>query len=224
MKIILRAGDITTYPGDAIVNAANNRGLGGGGVDGAIHRAAGPGLLEACKALPVYENLKGVRLHNGVPANPVRVPNGSAVPTPAFDLPCRWVIHTAGPIWPSDPDQMVYTPTLGALTGTQMTMTVKGRRAIDIARQELRACYKRPLILSLGLGLRSIAFPAISAGVYGCPVETCAEIALKTFADHESFPIDEVVVYLFPAINLPVWQIVAANMGMDVEVDAFGED
>ncbi len=131
--------DITTLPLDAIVNAANEALLGGGGVDGAIHRAAGPDLLAACRALP--EVRPGVRC-----------PTGEARLTPAFRLPARYVIHTVGPVWrdgrSGEPDR-------------------------------LAACYRSSLGLAEANGIASIAFPAISCGVYGYPVDAAAAIAVR---------------------------------------------
>lgn len=190
MSIRILAGDLTTFSGDAICNAANNAGLGGGGVDGAIHRAAGPDLLEACKALPVYPGLKG--LGRGMePTNQVRVPTGLVVPTPAFSLPCNWILHTAGPVWSGDPTD-------------------------DLALQN---CYLNPLRLALAMGLKSIAFPAISAGVYGCPQETCARIALQVANRRWSAPHSiDVTFYIFPELpNLAIWQEVASNLGIAVK-------
>jgi O-acetyl-ADP-ribose deacetylase (regulator of RNase III) len=130
--------DITTLALDAIVNAANESLLGGGGVDGAIHRAAGPDLLAACRALPE--------------ASPgVRCPTGEARATPGFRLPARWIIHTVGPVWRG---------------GTH--------READL----LAACYRNTLALAHEHGIRSIAFPAISCGVYGYPIDPATAIAV----------------------------------------------
>lgn len=137
--VTVERGDITRLDVDAIVNAANERLLGGGGVDGAIHAAAGPRLLEACRAIP--EVRPGVRC-----------PTGEARITPGFDLPARHVIHTVGPIW----------------------------RGGSVNEDELLAsCYRASLDLAEQHGLRSIAFPAISCGVYGFPVRRAAAIAVR---------------------------------------------
>ncbi len=129
--------DITTLPMDAIVNAANSSLLGGGGVDGAIHRAGGPAILAACR------ELRAGPLPDGLPT-------GQAVATTAGRLPVRWVVHTAGPIWSASQD----------LSGV------------------LRSCYAESLRVADGLGARSVAFPAISAGVYGWPLDDAARQAV----------------------------------------------
>ncbi|MBR6023304.1 MAG: O-acetyl-ADP-ribose deacetylase [Kiritimatiellae bacterium] len=131
-------GDITKLAVDAIVNAANEGMLGGGGVDGAIHRAAGRELFEACRKVP--EARPGVRC-----------PTGEARITPGFKLPSKWVIHTVGPVWHGG-----------------------GRGEAE----KLASCYRNSLALALENGCRSVAFPCISTGVYGYPVEAAAEVAV----------------------------------------------
>jgi O-acetyl-ADP-ribose deacetylase (regulator of RNase III) len=131
--------DITTLSVDAIVNAANESLLGGGGVDGAIHQAAGPALLDACRALP--------QVRPGV-----RCPTGEARITQGFRLPARFVIHTVGPVW---------------------------RGGDQGEAERLASCYRTSLQLANAHGLDRIAFPAISCGVYGYPLEQAAAIAVR---------------------------------------------
>ena len=131
-------GDITRMHVDAIVNAANEGLLGGGGVDGAIHRAAGPELLQACRQFPE---------HNGI-----RCPTGEARLTPGFRLPARYVIHTVGPIW---------------------------RGGDHHEDEKLARCYHNSLDLARQHGVETMAFPAISCGIYGYPIDEAAAIALR---------------------------------------------
>jgi len=135
--------DITTLQVDVIVNAANESLLGGGGVDGAIHRAAGPELLAACRALP--------QVRAGV-----RCPTGETRITPGFRLPAQYVIHTVGPIW-------------------------HGGHAGEPAL--LASCYRQSLRLACEHDLHSLAFPAISCGVYGYPIEQAVTIAVHEVKD-----------------------------------------
>lgn len=141
MDIRIVRADITTVAADAIVNAANPSLLGGGGVDGAIHRAGGPAVLEACRAL------RATSLPDGLA-------RGRAVATTAGRLPARWVIHTVGPVFSRTED----------------------RSGI------LADCYRAALAVADELGARSVAFPLISAGVYGWPPDDAARIAVRTLA------------------------------------------
>ncbi len=152
-------GDITVQHVDALVNAANSSLLGGGGVDGAIHAAAGPGLLEACRAL------RRDRLPDGLPV-------GEAVATDAFDLPCRWVIHTVGPN--------------------------AHRGQTDPAL--LASCFSRSLDVAVGLGARSVAFPAISAGVYGWAPDAVASVAARAVRAHPRTGLELVRFVLFSPV------------------------
>jgi O-acetyl-ADP-ribose deacetylase (regulator of RNase III) len=142
-RLFLMQGDITRRPVDAIVNAANSALAGGGGVDGAIHRAAGPELMSALDGL--RPTLPGGRL-----------PTGEAVITPGFGLHARWVIHCAGPIYAS---------------------------AGDRAPELLSNCYRAALRLCREHGATSVAFPSISTGAYGYPLEEAAFVALTAVRD-----------------------------------------
>jgi O-acetyl-ADP-ribose deacetylase (regulator of RNase III) len=137
-RIEVIQADIATLSVDAIVNAANTTLLGGGGVDGAIHRAAGPRLLEACRKI------------GGCPTGEARI-------TPGFDLPAKWVIHTVGPIWRD------------------------GRSGED---ELLASCYRESLALASSAGAWSVAFPAISTGAYGFPIERAAAIAVAEIGNY----------------------------------------
>jgi O-acetyl-ADP-ribose deacetylase (regulator of RNase III) len=132
-------GDITGQHVDAVVNAANSTLLGGGGVDGAIHRRGGPEILAECK------KVRADRYPDGLPT-------GQAVATTAGRLPARWVIHTVGPVWSKRDD----------------------RSAL------LESCYRESLRVADELGAGSVAFPAVSAGIYGWPLDDAARIAVET--------------------------------------------
>jgi O-acetyl-ADP-ribose deacetylase (regulator of RNase III) len=163
-SIALVRGDLTQEQVDAIVNAANRSLLGGGGVDGAIHRAGGPAILEACR------ELRRTTLPHGLPT-------GEAVATTAGDLGARWVIHTVGPVYASDPDPAA----------------------------SLAACHASALRVADELGARSVAFPAISTGVFGYPVEEAAEVAVATVTGAVT-AVDEVRFVLFDAFALDAFR------------------
>ncbi|MCU7702218.1 O-acetyl-ADP-ribose deacetylase [Streptomyces albidoflavus] len=138
-ELTLVKGSITEQDVDAVVNAANSSLLGGGGVDGAIHRQGGPGILAACRDLRASHYGKGL-------------PTGEAVATTAGRLPARWVIHTVGPVWSASEDRS----------------------------QLLASCHREALRVAGELGARTVAFPAISTGVYRWPLEDAARIATET--------------------------------------------
>ncbi|MYX09276.1 O-acetyl-ADP-ribose deacetylase [Streptomyces sp. SID8375] len=144
-SLTLIQGDITEQAVDAVVNAANSSLLGGGGVDGAIHRRGGPEILDACR------DLRAAQYGGGLPT-------GQAVATTAGLLPARWVIHTVGPVHSETED----------------------RSAL------LASCYRESLRIADELGARTVAFPAISTGVYRWPMEEAARIAVETVRDTET--------------------------------------
>ena len=152
-RIEIVEGDVTKQRVDAIVNAANTTLLGGGGVDGAIHRAAGPELLEECRAFG-------------------GCPTGQAKITKGYKLPAKWVIHTVGPVW---------------------------REGQHGEEELLASCYRNSLALAEQKGVRTIAFPSISTGAYGFPMERAARIAvteIKTFLERNS-SMEKVVLVCF---------------------------
>lgn len=161
-KLTLVKGDITREKADAIVNAANTGLRGGGGVDGAIHRAGGPSIMEECKKIG-------------------HCPTGKAVITAAGRLPARYVIHAVGPVWSG------------------------GKHGED---DLLASCYKESLRIVAEKGLKSVAFPSISTGAYGFPIERAAQIALKTIlAELEKHPdIQEARMVLFSDSDLTTYQ------------------
>ena len=162
IKIKIKQGDLTEEVTDAIVNAANNSLLGGGGVDGAIHRKGGPRILEQCKK------------HGGCPTGEARI-------TTAGNLPCRYVIHTVGPVFGDSP---------------------------ELGEKLLYNAYYNSLKLAAEYGLKSIAFPSISTGAYGYPIDKAVKIAFKAVADfseHES-TIKELIFVLYSDENLQVYE------------------
>ncbi len=166
-RIEARADDITQLAVDAIVNAANQSLLGGGGVDGAIHRAAGPQLLEECRGI------------GGCPTGEARITKG-------YRLPARHVIHTVGPVY----------------------------RGIPRDKELLSACYRNSIELAVRHRLATIAFPAISCGVYGYPIGEACRIAVDTtvrlLENHPS--LDKVIFVLFSAGHLKVYQDYLADL------------
>jgi O-acetyl-ADP-ribose deacetylase (regulator of RNase III) len=158
-------GDLTQDAADAIVNAANQTMLGGGGVDGAIHRAAGPALLEACRAFPEVRP-------------DVRCPTGEARITPGFELAASYVIHTVGPVYGGSP------------------------RDAEL----LAAAFRSSIELAIREGLSSIAFPAISCGVYGYPLEDAASISARVVRE-QAWDLDEIRFVLFSEEALSAWTL-----------------
>jgi O-acetyl-ADP-ribose deacetylase len=168
--LVVQEGDLTRAGVDAIVNAANERMLGGGGVDGAIHRAAGPELRQACERVP--EVRPGVRC-----------PTGEARITPGFDLSARHVIHTVGPVY----------------------------RSPESSAPLLASAYRSSLALAEEHGLRSIAFPAISCGVYGYPLEEAADVSLGVCRAHTG-ALSEIHFVLFGGAALRAWIAAARRL------------
>jgi O-acetyl-ADP-ribose deacetylase (regulator of RNase III) len=162
--VVAIEGDLTTQEVDAIVNAANGSLMGGGGVDGAIHRAGGPSILDECREIRRT-------------AYPDGLPTGKAVATTAGDLPARWVIHTVGPVYAREPDPAAL----------------------------LASCHVESLRVADELGARTVAFPAISTGVYGYPFEEAAPVAVGAVRAAES-EVEEVRFVLFGRDALEAFQ------------------
>ena len=157
MPIKIKTGDITKESVCAVVNAANSSCMGGGGVDGAIHRAGGPAILKACK------EVRRTKYPDGLPT-------GEAVATTAGDLPAKYVIHTVGPVW---------------------------GRCGDRCDELLAHAYRNSLKEAVRLGCESVAFPAISTGIYGFPAERAAKIAYRTVREFLNGHPDLKVVFIF---------------------------
>ncbi|MEH1056250.1 O-acetyl-ADP-ribose deacetylase [Micromonospora sp. CPCC 206171] len=170
MEITLAEGDITTQRVDVIVNAANSSLLGGGGVDGAIHRRGGPAILAECRALRASRYGRGL-------------PTGQAVATTAGNLPARWVVHTVGPVFSAAED----------------------RSAL------LRDCYANSLRTADELGAATVAFPLISAGVYGWPVDDAVRQALTVLRAATPAHVTEARLVLFGAATHQTAQRIVAE-------------
>ena len=160
MQLEIARGDITKLAVDAIVNAANSSLLGGGGVDGAIHRAAGPELLQACR------RLKGCA-------------TGDAKATPGFRLPAKWIFHAVGPVW---------------------------RDGSNGEEGLLESCYVRCLALAEEHRCTSMAFPAISTGIYGFPKERAAQIAVAAVRAHQAVSVERVIFCCFDEATAKIYE------------------
>ncbi|MEV4298635.1 O-acetyl-ADP-ribose deacetylase [Microbispora rosea] len=172
MKIVLVEGDITEQRVDAIVNAANSSLMGGGGVDGAIHRRGGPEILEECRALRASRYGRGL-------------PTGQAVATTAGRLPARWVIHTVGPVHSRSEDRS----------------------------HLLASCYRESLVVADALGAGTVAFPAISTGIYRWPVEDAARIAITAVRRAAPAVVEEVRFVLFNTAAYAVFDSALRDIG-----------
>jgi len=172
-KIIAIQGDITKVEADAIVNAANTSLMGGGGVDGAIHRAGGPAILDDCRKIVARQG---------------SCPTGEAVITTAGRLPARYVIHTVGPVWNGGHKQEA---------------------------EKLASCYRSSLQLAVDNGVKTIAFPNISTGIYHFPKAQAAKIAVKTIQDflEQENGIEQVILVCFDGENLQYAQAALQEEG-----------
>lgn len=165
-KMVVIRGDITAREVDAVVNAANSSLLGGGGVDGAVHRAAGPELLDACRALG-------------------GCPTGSAKATPGFRLPAKWIFHAVGPVW----------------------------RDGNHGEPELLAgCYRACLELAREHGVKSVAFPAISTGIYHYPKQAAAEVAIRA-CRADSDHVDRIEFVCFDGTTAQIYEHLLRRLG-----------
>lgn len=173
MGIRVITGDITEFRADAIVNAANSSLLGGGGVDGAIHRAGGPAILAECR------ELRRTTLPDGLPT-------GHSVATGAGNLPATWVVHTVGPVYGRDDAGL------------------------------LDSCYAESLRVASDLGAESVAFPLVSAGVYGWPKDDAIRRALRGFAGAPG-GIAEITLVLFDPADVALAEGVAASEGIALD-------
>ncbi|MFF9898407.1 O-acetyl-ADP-ribose deacetylase [Streptomyces longispororuber] len=173
-RVTLVQGDITAQRADVLVNAANSSLLGGGGVDGAIHRRGGPEILDACRRLRAGHYGKGL-------------PTGQAVATTAGRLAAAHVVHTVGPVWSATED----------------------RSAL------LASCYRESLRVAAGLGARTVAFPAVSTGVYRWPVEDAARIAVRAVRDASAAlpAVEEVRFVLFDEVAYRAFERALAAEG-----------
>ncbi|WP_067540069.1 O-acetyl-ADP-ribose deacetylase [Nocardia crassostreae] len=169
VELVAVRGDITEQRVDAVVNAANSSLLGGGGVDGAIHRRGGPEILAACRALRASHYGRGLA-------------TGQAVATTTGNLPARWVIHTVGPVWSATED----------------------RSAL------LASCYRESLRVADELGAETVAFPAVSTGIYGWPIDDGARIAVQTVRTADT-AVREVRFVLFTADAHDAFEAILAS-------------
>ncbi len=186
-RLELIHGDLTLQAVDAIVNAANSSLLGGGGVDGAIHRAGGPAILAECRAIV---------------AKIGRLPTGQAAITTGGDLPAKHVIHTVGPVWPE------WSERLRVGESERTTLEPSDPPTLRRSDELLAGAYRESLKVAVANGLRSVAFPSISTGAYRFPVDRAARIALATVKEMLSAgaPLDLVRFVLFDERTLAAYE------------------